>query len=202
MIPGNPVNPVNHVESGSCGAALLKGTVGSRLPAAFHRRDMAESEPHFATGGVGGAQGKLGPVSTSCPETEPLVFCEASLAEMRVMVAAASTRAATGTTRAATKRILNPLQKSNTNATNADECRRMQTNATSSPCREGLVKRVAQAFQPAKSREKRPETQAGKPLPFNGFCPLQRGFPTYFSLAFVPSFAEAGREARLKPALF
>ena len=39
-------------------------------------------------------------------------------------------------------------------------------------------------------------------VPFNGFCPLQRGFPTYFSLAFVPSFAEAGREARLKPALF
>jgi hypothetical protein len=40
------------------------------------------------------------------------------------------------------------------------------------------------------------------PLPFNGFCLLQRGFPTCFSLAFVPSFAEAGREARLKPALF
>jgi hypothetical protein len=40
------------------------------------------------------------------------------------------------------------------------------------------------------------------PLPFNGFCPLQRGFSTCFSLAFVPSFAEAGREARLKPALF
>jgi hypothetical protein len=40
------------------------------------------------------------------------------------------------------------------------------------------------------------------PLPFNGFCPLLRGFPTCFSLAFVPSFAEADREARLKPALF
>jgi hypothetical protein len=44
--------------------------------------------------------------------------------------------------------------------------------------------------------------QAFQPLPFNGYCPLQRGFPTYFSLAFVLSFAEAGREARLKPALF
>ena len=31
---------------------------------------------------------------------------------------------------------------------------------------------------------------------------LQRGFPTCFSLAFVPSFAEADREARLKLALF
>ena len=40
------------------------------------------------------------------------------------------------------------------------------------------------------------------PLPFSGFRPLQRGFPTCSSLAFVPSFAEAGREARLKPALF
>ena len=28
------------------------------------------------------------------------------------------------------------------------------------------------------------------------------GFPTYFSPSFVSSFAEAGREARLKPALF
>jgi hypothetical protein len=71
MIPGNPVNPANHVESGSCEAALAKGTAESRLAATFHRRDMAESEPHLATGGVGAAQGKLGPVSTSCPETEP-----------------------------------------------------------------------------------------------------------------------------------
>jgi hypothetical protein len=39
-------------------------------------------------------------------------------------------------------------------------------------------------------------------LPFNRFCPLQHGFPRCFSLAFVPSFAEADREARLKPALF
>jgi hypothetical protein len=46
------------------------------------------------------------------------------------------------------------------------------------------------------------KSQAGKPLPFKGFCPLQCGFPTCISLAFVPSFAEAGREVRLKPALF
>jgi len=157
-IPGNPVNPVNHVESGSCRTALAKGTAESRLEATFHRRDVAESEPHLATGGVGGAQGKLCPVSTSRPETEPLVFCAASLTEPRLEVVEASARAATGATRAATKRILNPPQKSNTNATNA-------TNATSSPRREGLVKRVAQAFQPAKSREKRPEPQAGKPAP-------------------------------------
>jgi len=44
--------------------------------------------------------------------------------------------------------------------------------------------------------------QAFQPLLFNGFCTIQRGFPTCFSLAFFPSFAEAGREARLKPALF
>jgi hypothetical protein len=73
-----------------------------------------------------------------------------------------------------------------------------------------LAERVAQAFQL---------------LPFNGFCTLQRalpcprlqpagtrlsfsvghsalqrGFSTRFSLGSVPSFAEAGREARLKPA--
>jgi hypothetical protein len=46
------------------------------------------------------------------------------------------------------------------------------------------------------------EAQGREALPFNGFCPLQRGFPTCFSLSFVPSLAEAGREARLKPALF
>jgi hypothetical protein len=34
------------------------------------------------------------------------------------------------------------------------------------------------------------------------YSALQRGFPTCFSLVFDPSFAEAGREARLKPALF
>jgi hypothetical protein len=61
---------------------------------------------------------------------------------------------------------------------------------------------VAQAFQPAFLACFHGLSQAGKPLPFNGFRPLQRGFPTCFSLAFVPSFAEAGREARLKPALF
>ena len=37
---------------------------------------------------------------------------------------------------------------------------------------------------------------------FAGFGALQRGFPTCFSLIFVYSFAEADREARLKPALF
>jgi hypothetical protein len=46
------------------------------------------------------------------------------------------------------------------------------------------------------------KAQGGEALPSNGFCPLRRGFPTCFSLAFVSSFAEAGREARLKPALF
>jgi len=35
--------------------------------------------------------------------------------------------------------------------------------------------------------------QAFQPLPFNGFCPLRRGFPTCFSLAFVPSFYEEKR---------
>jgi len=104
MIPSNPVNPANHVESGSCGTASLKGTVRSRLLATFHRWDTAEYEPHFVIGGVGAAQGKLGPVSMSCPVTEPLVLCEASLAEMRVVVMAASARAATGAIRAATKR--------------------------------------------------------------------------------------------------
>jgi len=44
--------------------------------------------------------------------------------------------------------------------------------------------------------------RACDPLPFHGFRPLRCGFPTCFSLAFAPSFAEAGREARLKPALF
>jgi hypothetical protein len=61
---------------------------------------------------------------------------------------------------------------------------------------------VAQAFQPAFLMCFHGFSQAGKPLPFSGFCPLQRGFPTCFSLAFVASFAEAGREARPKPAFF
>jgi len=65
-----------------------------------------------------------------------------------------------------------------------------------------MGERVGQAFQPAFLICFPGFSQAGKPLPFNGFCRLQRGFPTCVSLAFVPSFAEAGREARLKPALF
>jgi len=35
---------------------------------------------------------------------------------------------------------------------------------------------------------------------FTWFSALQRGFSTCFSTAFISSFAEAGREARLKPA--
>jgi hypothetical protein len=61
---------------------------------------------------------------------------------------------------------------------------------------------VAQAFQPAFLIYLHGFSQPFQPLPFNGFCPLQRGFPTRFGLAFVRSFAEADREARLKPALF
>jgi hypothetical protein len=60
-----------------------------------------------------------------------------------------------------------------------------------SPFRGGLFSRFGERIR-----------AGNMPLPFNGFCPLQHGFPTCFSLAFVPSFAEADREARLKPALF
>ena len=84
---------------------------------------------------------------------------------------------------------------------------------------------MARAFQPAFLVCFHGFAQAGKPLPLNGFCTLQRalpcprlqpvgirfsfsagysalqrGFSTCFSPAFISSFAEAGREARLKPA--